>query len=106
VAAIREDLSDGGELVYRYPQGSDGLPGAEGPFLPCSFWLVQALARIGQVDEASELFDRLLARAGPMGLFSEEVDPTTDQQIGNYPQAFTHATLVQAALALRDATAG
>jgi len=106
IAAIREDLSDGGELVYRYPPGSDGLPGAEGPFLPCSFWLVQALARIGCADEASHLFDRLLERGGSLGLFSEELDPATGEQIGNYPQAFTHATLVQAALALRDATAG
>jgi GH15 family glucan-1,4-alpha-glucosidase len=102
VAAIREDLSNGAELVHRYPQGSDGLPGAEGAFLPCSFWLVQALALIGRADEASDLFDRLVERAGPLGLFAEEVDPTTGQQIGNYPQAFTHATMVQAAFALRD----
>jgi len=106
IAAVRRELSDGGELVYRYPPGSDGLPGTEGTFLPCSFWLVQALARAGQVDDAGELFDRLVARSGPLGLFAEEVDTLTGEQIGNYPQAFTHATLVQAALALRAATSG
>ncbi len=106
IAAIREDLSAGGPLLYRYPPGADGLGGREGAFLPCSFWLVQALAAIGAVDEATAVFEQLLALAGPTGLFAEEVDPTTGEQLGNYPQALTHAALVQAALAIRDAQRG
>jgi GH15 family glucan-1,4-alpha-glucosidase len=105
VAAIEQQLSTTSGLLYRYPPGSDGLPGKEGAFLPCSFWLVQALARTGKQDRAADLFARLLERAGPLGLFAEEVDPGTGRQLGNYPQAFTHATLIQAALALRDVTA-
>lgn len=106
IAAVRDDLSAEADLIYRYPPGSDGLDGEEGAFLPCSFWLVQALARTGKVEEAATLFDRLIDRAGPLGLFAEEVEPSRGVQIGNYPQAFTHATLVQAALALRDAQRG
>jgi GH15 family glucan-1,4-alpha-glucosidase len=100
---IRRELTAGGPLLYRYPPGSDGVPGKEGAFLPCSFWLVQALAVTGAVDEARALFDELLALGGPLGLFAEEVDPSTGSFLGNHPQAFSHATLVQAALALRDA---
>lgn len=106
VAAIRRELSAGGPLVYRYRGSGDGLEGEEGAFLPCSFWLVQALAATGAVDDATTLFEQLLQMAGPLGLFAEEADPRTGEQIGNYPQAFTHATLVQAALAIRDATTG
>ena len=105
IAAIREQLTTESGLVYRYRPGSDGLPGGEGAFLPCTFWLVQALARTGQAEQATELFQRLLDLAGPLGLFAEELDPRSGAQLGNYPQAFTHATLIQAALALRDVTA-
>jgi GH15 family glucan-1,4-alpha-glucosidase len=105
VAAIEQQLSTTSGLLYRYPPGSDGLPGKEGAFLPCSFWLVQALARTGKQERAADLFAGLLDLAGPLGLFAEEVDPDTGRQLGNYPQAFTHATLIQAALALRDVTA-
>lgn len=104
VQAIRRELSAGGPLLYRY-RAEDGLAGDEGAFLPCSFWAVQALAKIGDVEEAVELFEELLLLAGPLGLFAEEVEPVSGEQIGNYPQAFTHATLVQAALAIRDARA-
>ena len=83
--------------------GHDGLPGSEGAFLPCSFWLVQALADSGRVAEATSLFDDLIALASPVGLYAEEMDPLTHHHLGNYPQALTHAALVQAALALRDA---
>ncbi len=102
VEAIREQLSAGGPLLYRYPPGSDGLPGTEGAFLPCSFWLVQALAFTGRQHDAVELFEGMLERASPLGLYAEEMDPTTGAHLGNYPQALTHAALVQAALALRD----
>ncbi|HET7356197.1 MAG TPA: glycoside hydrolase family 15 protein [Nocardioidaceae bacterium] len=101
VDAIRERLSAGGPLLYRYLPGEDGLPGGEGAFLPCSFWLVQALACTGRRAEATELFERLLEYGGSLGLLAEEVDPATGEQLGNYPQALTHAALVQAALALR-----
>jgi GH15 family glucan-1,4-alpha-glucosidase len=104
VDAVRRELSAGGPLLYRYTPGDDGLAGDEGAFLPCSFWLVQALAATGAVDRAMELMEDLLGLAGPLGLFAEEADPATGQQVGNYPQAFTHATLVQAALAIRAAT--
>ena len=106
IAAIRTNLSAGGPLLYRYPPGSDGLNGVEGAFLPCSFWLVQALAVSGAIDEATENFAQLLDLAGSVGLFAEEVDPTTGTQLGNYPQALTHAALIQAALAICDAQLG
>jgi GH15 family glucan-1,4-alpha-glucosidase len=106
VDTIRQRLSAGGPLLYRYPPGDDGLPGTEGAFLPCSFWLVQALARTGRVGQASVLFDHLADLANPLGLFAEEMDPATTAFLGNFPQALTHASLVQAALALRDALRG
>ncbi len=104
IEAVRRELSAGGPLLYRYTPGDDGLPGDEGAFLPCSFWLAQALAATGAVDEAIGLVEQLVELAGPLGLYAEEVDPTSGELLGNYPQAFTHATLVQAALAIRDAT--
>jgi len=103
IEAIRDELSAGGPLLYRYPPGRDGLPGTEGAFLPCSFWLVQALAGTGRRPEAIELFQTLLEHAGPLGLYAEEMDPATGAHLGNYPQTLTHAALVQAALAIRDA---
>jgi GH15 family glucan-1,4-alpha-glucosidase len=106
IAAVRRELSAGGPLVYRYRPGSDGLAGAEGAFLPCSFWLVQALATVGEVDEAVAVFEELLALGGPLGLLAEEADPSTGELLGNYPQAFTHASLVLAALAITDAQEG
>lgn len=102
INAIRDELSAGGPLLYRYPPGRDGLPGTEGAFLPCSFWLVQALALTGRRPEAMELFEALLERANPLGLYGEEMDPATGAHLGNFPQALTHAALIQAALALRD----
>jgi GH15 family glucan-1,4-alpha-glucosidase len=89
-------------LLYRYPPGRDGLPGTEGAFLPCSFWLVQALAETGRRAEAAELLEEMLGLANDLGLFAEEMDPQTRAQLGNFPQALTHAALVQAALALRE----
>jgi GH15 family glucan-1,4-alpha-glucosidase len=106
IAAVVSELGAGSPLLYRYPSGRDGLPGIEGAFLPCSFWLVQALARGGRAGEADTLFRDLLALAGPLGLYAEEIDPATRQYLGNYPQALTHAALVQAAVALRAEGAG
>jgi GH15 family glucan-1,4-alpha-glucosidase len=100
VDAIQRELSAGWPLLYRYPPGRDGLPGTEGAFLPCSFWLVQALARTGREAEAVSLFEELLGCASPLGLYAEEMDPATGDHLGNFPQALTAAALVQAALAL------
>jgi GH15 family glucan-1,4-alpha-glucosidase len=101
IDAIQRDLSAGGPLLYRYPPGTDGLPGTEGAFLPCSFWLVRALALTGQSSRAEELLDSLVDLAGPLGLFPEEIEPNTGAFLGNFPQALTHSALVQATLALR-----
>jgi GH15 family glucan-1,4-alpha-glucosidase len=102
IDAIGKELSASGPLLYRYPPGHDGLPGVEGAFLPCSFWLVQALAKTGRHVQAAERFAEMLKLASPLGLFAEEMDPTTRQHLGNYPQALTHSSMVQAALALMD----
>jgi GH15 family glucan-1,4-alpha-glucosidase len=102
VDAVRRVLGAGGPLVYRYTPGTDGLPGTEGAFLACSFWLVQVLVRIGRRDEAGELFDELIDLGGPLGLYAEQVDPVSGHALGNFPQALSHAALVQAALALRE----
>jgi GH15 family glucan-1,4-alpha-glucosidase len=101
IDAIARQLGAGGPLIYRYPPGQDDLPGTEGAFLPCSFWMVQALAVTGRTTQAHELFDQLCALAGPLALYGEEMDPVTNRHLGNYPQALTHAALLQAALSLR-----
>jgi GH15 family glucan-1,4-alpha-glucosidase len=105
IDAVAAKLDAGWPLLYRYPPGRDGLPGSEGAFLPCSFWLVQALAHTGRAPEATRRFEALLGRASELGLYAEEVDPATGAHLGNYPQALTHAALVQAALALRATAA-
>ncbi len=102
IDAIAHRLSAGGPLIYRYPPGQDGLPGTEGAFLPCSFWLVQALAATGRTAAAHDLFAELCALASPLGLYGEEMDPASNRHLGNYPQALTHAALLQAALSLRE----
>jgi GH15 family glucan-1,4-alpha-glucosidase len=106
VDRIRAALGAGGPLLYRYPPGRDGLPGPEGAFLPCSFWLVQALAHTGRRQEAAALFESLLGQATTLGLYAEEMDPETGAHLGNFPQALTHAALVQAALALKSCPDG
>ena len=88
-----------GALVYRYRM-DDGLPGDEGAFLLCSFWMVEALAMLGRVDEAVQRFTELLACAGTQGLLSEEVDPANGTALGNYPQAFSHIGLINSAARL------
>jgi GH15 family glucan-1,4-alpha-glucosidase len=103
ITAIQHELDAGGPLIYRYPPGRDGLPGTEGAFLPCAFWLVQALANAGRVTEATDRLTALVNLATPLGLYAEEMDPHTADHLGNYPQALTHAAFVQAALAVRDA---
>ena len=101
IDAIVQDLMHEGLLLrYRTDSGVDGLPGSEHPFLACSFWLVQALALAGRHDQARELMDRLVALVNDVGLLSEEYDPKDHRMVGNYPQAFSHLTLIGAAHAL------
>jgi GH15 family glucan-1,4-alpha-glucosidase len=95
---IRQELGSDG-LVLRYRQGHashDGLPGTEGYFTVCSFWLVEAMARAGQVEEAQLLFEKLLGYANHLGLYSEEIGPR-GEALGNFPQALTHLGLISAA---------
>jgi GH15 family glucan-1,4-alpha-glucosidase len=103
VEAIRQELTRDG-LVRRYVTDEDGdvdgLPEGEGVFLACSFWLVEVLALQGRRDEARELFERLLTLRNDVGLLAEEYDPRSGRQLGNFPQAFTHLALAEAALAL------
>jgi len=102
IDAIREDLGHGG-FLRRYSTDEttvDGLPGDEGTFLVCSFWLADALHMSGRTKEARELFERLVGLANDVGLLSEEYDPVEERQLGNLPQAFSHVGLVNTALAL------
>ncbi|MFT4744567.1 MAG: trehalose-phosphatase [Nitriliruptoraceae bacterium] len=101
VKAIREDLEISDGLLLRYTT-EDGLRGHEGAFQLCSWWLVELLARMGDLEEAERLFERLSRFAGPLGLFAEELDADTFQQLGNFPQAFTHMGLIGAATAIAD----
>ncbi|MGC4948159.1 glycoside hydrolase family 15 protein [Streptomyces sp. DT224] len=105
VDAVREELGSGG-LVRRYSTdgGSiDGLPGGEGAFLACSFWLADALRLTGRTEEATELFERLLTLRNDVGLLAEEYDTAAGRQLGNFPQAFSHIGLVGTAVALAEA---
>ncbi|HUP73987.1 MAG TPA: glycoside hydrolase family 15 protein [Acidimicrobiales bacterium] len=86
--------------MLRYPQddsGSDGLPPGEGAFLPCSFWLADNLALLGRHNEARDLFARLTALCNDLGLLSEEYDSLARRLVGNFPQAFSHVSLVNTA---------
>jgi GH15 family glucan-1,4-alpha-glucosidase len=93
---ICDRLGAGKGLLYRYrhEESPDGIPGEEGAFLLCSFWLVDNLAGQGRVKEALELYDSLCARAGHLGLLPEEIDPATGAFLGNYPQAFSHIGVI------------
>jgi GH15 family glucan-1,4-alpha-glucosidase len=105
VDAIEGRLTDSRGLVYRYQvsTGVDGLSGDEGTFLLCTFWLAQALALADQVDRARAAFERAAGYANDLGLLAEEVDPKTGELLGNFPQAFSHIGLVNAAWAISEA---
>jgi GH15 family glucan-1,4-alpha-glucosidase len=104
-AAIAERLSAGDGLLYRYlhHDSPDGIAGDEGAFVLCSFWLVDNLAMQGRLDEAGQLYASLCARASPLGLLSEQIDPSTGEFVGNFPQAFSHIGLINAAWAIAQA---
>jgi GH15 family glucan-1,4-alpha-glucosidase len=103
VAAIERELLQGGLLLrYRPEEGVDGLKGEEGVFLACSFWLVGVYKIMGRTADARRLFDRLAALANDVGLLAEEYEPTLRRQLGNFPQAFSHFALVNAAFALAE----
>jgi GH15 family glucan-1,4-alpha-glucosidase len=105
-AAVAERLSAGGGLLYRYlhEDSPDGIAGDEGAFLLCSFWLVENLARQGKVDDASELYESLCARASTLGLLPEQIDPASGEFAGNFPQAFSHIGVISAGVTLSRAS--
>nr|WP_233340573.1 glycoside hydrolase family 15 protein [Haloprofundus sp. MHR1] len=102
IDAVIDRLAVGDGLVKRY-EGDDGLPGEEGAFLLCSFWLVSVLAQSDRVDEAETLFENVRQYVSPLGLLAEEVDPERGIQLGNVPQAFSHIGLINASLDLTEA---
>jgi GH15 family glucan-1,4-alpha-glucosidase len=98
VEAIANDLTEHGFVLrYRTDETDDGLSGKEGTFLICSFWLVSALAIVGEHQRARDLMERLLRIASPLGLYAEEFDADTGRHLGNFPQAFSHLALIEAA---------
>ena len=102
INATEERLTDERGLVYRY-RSHDGLDGKEGTFLLCTFWLAQALAGAGQTDRARSVFERAAAFVNDVGLLAEEADPVSGELLGNFPQAFSHIGLVNAAWAISEA---
>jgi GH15 family glucan-1,4-alpha-glucosidase len=100
IEAIANDLTENGLVLrYRNQEGmnADGLTGEEGTFVICSFWLVSALAKAGEVERAEELFDQLVSYANDLGLLAEEIDTSSGELLGNFPQAFSHIGLITAA---------
>jgi GH15 family glucan-1,4-alpha-glucosidase len=105
IDATAERLTDERGLVYRY-KAADGLEGEEGTFLLCTFWLAQAQALAGEIEEARATFERAVAYVNDVGLLAEEVNVGGEEMIGNYPQAFSHIGLVNAAWAIAEAEEG
>ena len=96
--AIADELTENGFVLrYRTGQTDDGMSGKEGTFVICSFWLVSALAIIGEMQRARDLMEKLVHIASPLGLYAEEFDVDTARDLGNFPQAFSHLALVEAA---------
>ena len=106
IEAIERELTSPQGFVYRYKGFNDGLAGGEGVFTICTFWLVDNLIALGQVDRARDLFEKVRGCANDLGLFSEEIDPDTGDLLGNYPQAFSHLGLINAAVQLHESKGG
>ncbi len=106
IEVIERELTSPEGLVYRYRGFSDGLDGDEGTFVVCTFWLADNLLLLGRVDRARELFELLLRCRNDLGLLSEEIAPGTLEQLGNYPQAFSHMGLINTAVQLDRAERG
>jgi len=103
VEAVEKDLLKNGFVLRYVTTGHvDGLEGEEGAFLACSFWLVRAYVRIGRRADAEKLFDRLVSLCNDVGLLAEEYDPVGKRHLGNFPQAFSHLALIQAAYDLAE----
>jgi len=106
VLAVQEELTDHGFVLrYKTDETDDGLSGKEGTFLICSFWLVSALAIVGETQPARDLMENLLRVASPLGLYAEEFDADTGRHLGNFPQAFSHLALIEAAARIMIADA-
>jgi GH15 family glucan-1,4-alpha-glucosidase len=107
-AAIAERLSAGDGLLYRYlhDESPDGIAGDEGAFVLCSFWLVDNLIGQGRLADAADLYTSLCARASPLGLLSEQIDPSTGTFVGNFPQAFSHIGIIASGVNLARAAVG
>jgi GH15 family glucan-1,4-alpha-glucosidase len=107
-AAVAERLSAGDGLLYRYLHDAspDGIAGDEGAFVLCSFWLVENLARQGELDRAAEIYASLCARASTLGLLPEQIDPTSGEFSGNFPQAFSHIGVIAAGVTLARVAQG
>jgi GH15 family glucan-1,4-alpha-glucosidase len=102
IETIAERLADEHGLVYRY-RSQDGLPGEEGVFGICTYWLVHCWAMLGEIGRARSLFETITGYANDVGLLSEEIDPANGEALGNFPQAFTHIGLINAAWAIAQA---
>ena len=104
VEAVERELVENGLVMrYRPEEANDGLPGTEGSFIACTFWLADALITIGRRAEGKQIFERLLAMCNDVGLLAEEYDPVKGRQLGNFPQAFSHVGLLHTARNLVDA---
>jgi GH15 family glucan-1,4-alpha-glucosidase len=107
-AAVADRLGAGDGLLYRYlhEESPDGLPGSEGAFVLCSFWLVDNLTAQGRLEDAERLYSSLCARANSVGLLAEQIDPSTGAFMGNFPQAFSHIGIISSGVKLARAKAG
>jgi len=105
-SAVADRLSAGDGLLYRYlhDESPDGITGHEGAFLLCSFWLVENLARQKRLDDAADLYRSLCARSNPLGLFPEQINPSTGEFMGNFPQAFSHIGVISSGVNLASLT--
>jgi len=100
-ATLKHLVADG--LCYRYVDAPEGVAGKEGTFVVCTTWLINALIRAGRTEEAHRMFQNLLKHASPLGLYAEELQPTTGTHMGNFPQSFSHIGVINAAVSLAHA---